>query len=266
MPITEVGYLNPEWKGRTEPPRILSGATRRANTSPQSVEVHDARALAEAGGLDLDTNGFIHARHRSSVTDFRDPAQIRDVYLHEMSELLSGLTGADQVFAHFFAPIRSENPEFFFGAYSLYMHCDYALSVEQKRIREVLKLHNSPLAEAAPGWDFAWYNVWRPIDHEVQARPLTLLDASTLDPADVVEYRPTDDEFASLPVFDERQRLYYFPRMQTDEVAIFKQLDTRRERAQVCPHTSFHDPDSPPDALPRRSIELRLMCAFAPEA
>ena len=265
MPSTEVGYLNRVWKDRPELPRILSGDTRRANTSSQQVEIHDARPLAAAGALDLDIQGFVHATHPTTVTDFRDPAQIQEVYIPEMAEFVGNLTGADEVFAHFFAPIRSENPEFFFGAYSLFMHCDYALRVEQKRTREVLRMNESPLAESAEGWHFAWYNVWRPIDHEVQARPLTLLDASTLEAADLIDYRPTEKEFGSLPVFNEAQRLYYFPCMQTDEVAIFKQLDTRRERAQACPHTSFEDPESPPDALPRRSIELRLMCAFAPE-
>ncbi len=49
-----------------------------------------------------------------------------------------------------------------------------------------------------------------------------------------------------------------------DEVLIFKQLDSRPDKAQVCPHTSFVHPDTAPDALERRSIELRMMCAFAP--
>ena len=59
MPITEVGYLNNEWKHRSERPRIRSGAARRANTSPRTGDVHDARPLDEAGVLDLDTNGFV---------------------------------------------------------------------------------------------------------------------------------------------------------------------------------------------------------------
>ena len=103
------------------------------------------------------------------------------------------------------------------------MHCDYAPSVEAKRIREVLQRHESPLAQDAQGWHFAWYNLWRPIDYEVQSRPITIMDASTLAPEDVVEYRPTDDEIASMPVFNEEQRLYYFPRMQTGEILLSTQ-------------------------------------------
>lgn len=266
MVRAQIGYLNAEWKGRDERPKIVSGAARRANTSARDVQIHDARPLQADGSLDLDGMGFVLAHHRSAVTDFRDPDQIERIYIPEMSALLRTLTGADEIFAHAFAPLRSESPEKFLNAYSLYVHCDYADRLAGRITRKLLEAHGSPLADAAEGWEFAWYNLWRPIEREVQRDPLTLIDASTLDPADIVEYHPAEGEdgIASLPVFNEKQRAYYFPRMQTDEVAVFKQLDTRRDRAQVCPHTSFQDPDSPPDALARRSIELRLMCAFAP--
>ena len=47
MPSTEVGYLNAEWKHRSDLPRILSGETRRANTSLREVEIRDARPRPE---------------------------------------------------------------------------------------------------------------------------------------------------------------------------------------------------------------------------
>ena len=260
---TQVGYVNSEWKGREERPRILSGSTRRANTSLQDVEIHDARPLRARGDLDLDTNGFVLVQHPTRFADFRDRERILQTYLPEMCELLRGLTGAQEIFAFDFAPLRSENPDSFLGAYSLYMHCDYADSIQPFLNQKIMRDAGSPLADDAEGWEFAWYNLWRPVDYEVQTRPLTLIDARTVDPSDIIEYYPAEENFASLPVYDDKQRLYYFPRMQTDEVAIFKQADTRRERAQVCPHTSFDDPDAAPHALPRRSIELRLMCAFA---
>ena len=126
---------------------------------------------------------------------------------------------------------------------------------------------SSPLEDEMERWDFAWYNVWQPIDHEVVQNPLTLLDASTLDPDSVVEYFATkgDEGIASLPIHSSEHRLYYFPRMQTDEVVVFKQLESRPDRATVCPHTSFYDPAAADDAVGRRSIEMRVMCAFPRE-
>ncbi len=265
----QVGYLNSEWKGREERPKIISGKTRRANTSPRTVQIEDARPLHERNALDLDRNGFTLVRHRSSVRDFRDSREVTQKYFPEMAALLRDVTGADQVFAHAYYQLRSEDPENFLNAYSLYVHCDYAVRLSGSMTKGLLREHASPLADDARGWSFAWYNIWRPIEREVQKNPLTLLDASTLDPADVIEYHPAEggeDMVASLPVYNERQRLYYFPRMQTDEVLVFKQLDSRPDKAQVCPHTSFEHPNTPQDALERRSIELRMMCAFAPAA
>ncbi len=263
----QVGYLNSEWKGREERPKILSGTTRRANTSPRTVQIEDARPLHERDALDLDRSGFTLVRHRSSVRDFRDSREVRQKYLPEMAALLRSVTGADQVFPHAYYQLRSEDPENFLNAYSLYVHCDYAVRLSGTLGQGLLREHDSPLADDTDGWSFAWYNIWRPIEREVQTNPLTLLDASTLDPADVVEDHPaegSEDMVASLPIFNERQRLYYFPRMQTDEVLVFKQLDTRPDKAQVRSHTSFEHPNTPRDALERRSIELRMMCAFAP--
>ena len=130
--------------------------------------------------------------------------------------------------------------------------------------RDQLKRHQSPLLGEMERWDFAWYNVWQPIDREVVQNPLTVLDASTVDAEGVVEYVVTEtgEGIASLPLPSPAHRLYYFSRMQTDEVIVFKQLDSRPDVAQVCPHTSFYDPAAPDDAPGRRSIEMRVMCAF----
>ena len=263
MPRATVGYLNSEWKLRSDRPRVLSGETRRANTSPQEVDIEDARPLQDSGRLDLDTNGFVLAEHRSAVSDFRDPDQIKKVYVGEMTELLQGLTGADHLFWFNFSPLRSEDPDHFLSAYSLYMHCDYSPKVRNGLIRALLQRRGSELAHEQESWDFAWFNLWRPVDWDVETRPLTIADATTIDPDDVLEYHPAEGALAAMPVHDAAQRLYYFPGMRTDEVAVFKQLDTRNDQAQVCPHTSFDDPDSHPDGRPRRSFELRLMCAFA---
>ena len=264
MVRTQVAYLEAEWKLRPDRPRIDTRETRLAVTSPVDVEVHDARPAQRTGMLDLDTNGFVLAQHESAVTDFRDRDRIRDTYVPEMSELLSSLTGADDVFWFPFAPLRNEAPDDFFAAYSQYMHCDYAPLAADRLTTDLLRRANSPLADDHAGWDFAWFNLWRPVDWQVEMRPLTIVDASTVDPSDIVEYRPAPDALASLPVHEDQHRLSYFPAMQTNEVAIFKQLDSRPDRAMVCPHTSFVDPDSPIDARPRRSFEIRLVCAFAP--
>ena len=53
--------------------------------------------------------------------------------------------------------------------------------------------------------------------------------------------------------------------LRPEEVLVFKLCDTDRERVQWTAHTAFDDPASPPDAAPRRSIELRTLAFFPGE-
>ena len=48
--------------------------------------------------------------------------------------------------------------------------------------------------------------------------------------------------------------------MTTSEALLFKGFDTRPDLPRFVPHASFRHPDTPDDAPPRESIELR---AFA---
>jgi hypothetical protein len=51
--------------------------------------------------------------------------------------------------------------------------------------------------------------------------------------------------------------------MQPDEALLIKCFDSETDgRARFSAHTSFEDPSSPADALPRVSIELRTIAFF----
>ena len=50
-----------------------------------------------------------------------------------------------------------------------------------------------------------------------------------------------------------------------DEALVFKQYDSRNAAGTEvlqCPHIAFHDDGAPADAPPRRSVEVRVCCAF----
>ena len=58
-------------------------------------------------------------------------------------------------------------------------------------------------------------------------------------------------------------RWYYYPQMQRDEALVFKVYDSQKDgRSRFTPHTSFADPDTPADAPPRQSIEVRTLAFF----
>ncbi len=264
----QVRYLNEEWRHRHDIPQIGDRESRRANTSKHVVSIHDARPQLERGEIDLDANGFALLRHASAVQDFQDDAEVKAVYYPEIVALAKRATGAVQVFVNQHV-IRTEDKTDFNKAYARFLHCDYSLEDARAAASRILDKQGLAAADY-DDMDFAWYNAWQPFDNVVLRNPLALVDAASLAMNDIVDYQYTGYSQASqdavqgkssMPARNPAHRFYYVSRMSPEEVLFFKQLDTRR-RGGACPHTSFDDPTSPPDAPPRRSIETRLMAVF----
>jgi hypothetical protein len=269
-----IRFVKDSWKDIPGIPRIDSRDERRANTEFQDVRIIDARPLQERAELGLDTNGFILTRHETALADFSDRAAIATTYLPEMCALIASLAGAEAVFPVNYL-IRSEkplSPSDWVNAYARYMHLDYNEPRALDTMREHLVRNGYADAVRAQSFEFddplerlpyaaAIYGCWQPIEREVQRNPLTLIDARSLEDRDLVDYI-IEGSLGALPVYRPEQRLYYFPRMQTDEIIVFKHMDTRAGHARWCPHTSFDDPNSPADPLGRRSIETRVVAVF----
>ena len=256
----KVRYINAEWRNREDSPRIGSRESRRAMTSFQDVLVHDVRAEFQAGQIDLDRSGFTLCENLTECGDFRDDAVIEQRYHPEMIELIQGVSGADHVFvrAHL---VRTEIPTDFNDGYARFVHCDYNIRLIEELAHELLARYD---VEPKPNWTYAWYNTWQPFDHQVQKNPLAMIDWQSLPFEDVIDYYYTGrglDSLTAAPVYSPDHRFCYFPEMETTETLVIKQLDARPGRAAYCPHTSFDLPGSD-DALPRRSIETRLLAVF----
>ncbi|WP_328311776.1 hypothetical protein OG432_16955 [Streptomyces sp. NBC_00442] len=258
-PLTaNVRYLAPEWCDSETAPNIGDWQAMAAATVEHSVPIENARDI-EYG---LDTTGFTLTRHETSV-DFRDESAIVAQYFTELAPLVRERTGADEVFVtHHF--VRWGEPEDFEAGYAGFLHGDKGLDdpygYTDARMAE-LDIRLAPDQEYA----FAWYNTWQPVDREVSQHPLVVMDARSVPREDIHDYFYTsigNHPPESAPGFAEGHRFFYFPRMQTNEVLMFKQLDTRPDRAPTCLHSAFEDPTAPADAPLRRSIEVRWMCAF----
>ena len=263
MVPVEVRYLNAEWRDRTEIPVVGDRRSRRANTAKHAVEVHDARDGLASGELTLDTNGFALLRHASAVRNFRDDRAIREIYYPEIVALAMRTTGAREVIITQHV-VRTEDTSDFNKAYARFVHCDYSLDDPRDLAGRALArrgLDRRGYAES----EFAWFNSWQPFDHAVARNPLAVVDASTVRPEYVVDYHYTGYGHkgkSAMPVPDPGHRFYYVSNLRTDELLLLKQQDTREGLSKVCPHTSFDDPTSPPDAPPRRSIEVRMIAVF----
>ncbi len=259
----EVRYLNEEWRERTDKPRIGSKSDRLAVTAKHSVVIEDAYPRCRGGELDLDVAGFTLVNHSSTVRDFHDPEQVEKAYYAEMTELAKRTVGADEVFVTQHV-VRTEDTSDFNKAYARFIHCDYSVADPRATAYQLLESRGLDTAQYESA-EFAWYNTWQPIERPATKNPLTVIDAASIADGDIVDYLYTGfkaDGLSSMPVRDPAHRFYYFPDMQTDELLVIKQLDTRSGHAMACPHTSFDDATADPAALPRRSVEVRLMCVF----
>jgi hypothetical protein len=241
-----------------EPPPGVPRTTGKAE--PHSVLVRNARL---ADQLSLDREGFQLVNHETAVQDFYDRAQVQQVYYREIEQLLKQATGAEKVvvFDHQVRNIqlyrRGEKQA---RDYASTVHNDYTAKSGPRRVRDHLPTEE---AEERLQHRFAEINVWRPIRGPVEASPLALCDALSIEakdfvPADLV-YRDKVGEVYRF-TYNPRHRWFYFPRLERNEAILLKCYDSKEDgRARFSAHTAFDDPTSGPDAPPRESIEVRAL-------
>ena len=205
--------------------------------------------VAAAGGSAVPRRAGLRSAQQQStaVHDFYDQAEIRAVYYPEMERFVRDLTGASRalMFDHTLRsaqanaggelrePVRA-------------VHNDYTFGSGPQRLRDLLP------AEVARKQRFAIYNTWRPIRGTVYDTPLALCDARTIAPGDLIatemRYRDRIGETFAL-AFNPDHRWYYAPRMQRDEIFLFKCFDSAPNGGPpFTAHTAFDDPTSPPGA------------------
>ncbi len=237
---------------------------RRGRYEPRKVAIRDGRPILRA--LSLDKQGFALRGHATKVADFYDDAEVRRVYYPEIDRLVRDATGASKVLI-FDHTLRNTAPERQIGRRikdaAASVHNDYTEKSAPRRVRDLL---DPAEAEARLKRRYVEINVWRPIAGPVQAWPLAVCDASSVDPHDLVasERRYPDRVGETYAVtYNPRHRWFYFPRMQRDEVLLIKCFDSATDgRARLAVHTAFEDPATPAGAPPRESIEVRTFAFF----
>ncbi len=236
---------------------------RNTRGDRRRVEIADARALRPPA--DLDREGFALVRRRSSACDLYAEAEVRSVYFGEVEAWVREATGATRVlvFDHNVRSAeRAERGEEGAQRPVRFVHNDYTEESAPRRVRDLLGAEAGQLLRHR----FAVINVWRPIRGPVLETPLAICDARSIRPRELVttELRYPDrvGEVYSL-TFAPEHRWFYFPRMQADEVLLIKCYDSEPGLARFTAHTAFDDPESPPGAALRESIEVRTLAFFA---
>jgi hypothetical protein len=225
------------------------------------VPIRDARPIL--GDITLDRHGFELVRHRSAVRDFYNDDEVKRIYYPEAERLLKAATGASRVFVFDHMTRRRAISADGTGDGRRQpvtrVHVDHTARSGPQRVRDLLADEAEELLQGR----VQIVNVWRPIKGPLLDAPLAVCDAASVEPNDLVPsdlvYPHRVGETYSV-TYRPSHRWFYFPNMRTDEALLLKCYDSKQDgRARFAPHTAFIDPNTPPDAPPRESIELRAL-------
>ncbi len=248
-----------------EPPPGVPQRTGRGEE--HWVRIRDARPLI--GRLSLDKEGFVLLRHQTAMTNFYNEEEIKSVYYPECERVMREATGAVRVVA-FDHIVRNAAVAAIKGSAikmpAKRVHNDYTAWSSPQRVRDLMGAEAEELLENR----FAIINLWRPIRGPLLESPLALCDAESLAEENLIandlKYPDRTGETYSI-TYNPDQRYYYFPKMQPDEAVLIRCFDSALKGPhRFSAHTGFDDPESPADAPPRESIEVRTLVFFPPGA
>lgn len=238
--------------------------SRKGRYVDQEISIFDGRPIAK--DLTLDENGFTLTRLPTAVKDFYDNDEVLSVYYPEMEEIVKQATGCSKVvvFDHTIR-VDDENAQADRKVRGPVknMHNDFTRNSAPQRVRDLLPADE---AEARLKKRFGSLNIWRPIVGPVETSPLTICGWDTLDENNLIpaERRYQNRLGGVLHLsHNPDQRWFYFPKMETEEVVLLKCFDSLEDgTAKWTCHGSFKDPNTPANARPRESIEIRTLYFF----
>lgn len=260
--LAELNFYDPP-KTDEKPHRYMYAHEPQRNfgEAPHVVPINDIRG--HESEYTLDKNGFQVVKYRTAEKDFKDEEQIKSGYYKEVEELLKKVTGAHKVliFDHTIRraiPGQADTPSSR-GPVGM-VHIDQTPWAGEERVR----IHAGDEAEKLLKERVRIINVWRPINGKVVDHPLALGDYRSVDwEKDLVpvalKYENRDGETYSVK-YSDKLRFYYKSEIDSDEVYLIKCYENKLDgRARLTPHTAFTDPNTPDDAKPRESIEVRAL-------
>ncbi|MEO6022397.1 MAG: CmcJ/NvfI family oxidoreductase [Burkholderiales bacterium] len=230
-------------------------------TDTQEVTVHNA--WPKVNEFSLDREGFALKPFATPFDQYDDDAAVRSAFYADVVAFVKANTGAQrvEVFDH---TIRKRDP----GQQTtvqrpavMLVHSDYTIKSGPQRVRDLLPDEADEILKRR----VAFYNVWKPLFNRVEELPLGVCDSQSVAADDWIimelKYRERTGEIY-VTRHSPAHKWYYFPYMETDQALMLKTYDSETDRARFMPHSAFEDPNTPPGALSRQSIEVRTMAFF----
>ncbi|QIM51728.1 CmcJ/NvfI family oxidoreductase [Hydrogenophaga crocea] len=265
----QVGYLD-EFASKPEiylcqPPRGVEA--ENCSTDLRWVDIEDVRSRDRMPTLEHD--GFMFMRDGLPDIDFRDPEQVKARYYPVIAQLALQATGGQSAFV-FDHLVRQRDPgmnlhrfgergaDVKVGALGR-VHNDY--SEESGRRRLALVMDSLGLDQRPRRYCIV--NLWRSIGGVIEDSPLAFCAAQSVSTQDLVaaklHYGHRTGEIYLLR-FNPGHRWYHLDAMDTHDVAVFKQFDSRVSGvSRFVPHSAFDLPQAKSAKSRRRSVEARVL-------
>jgi hypothetical protein len=203
--------------------------------------------------------------HKTAVSDFFAKDRLEADYYPEVEQLIKRISGAARVVVFDYtlrSGDESEREAKLVREPILSAHNDYTEWSGPQRVRDLLPDEAETLLKNR----FAIIQVWRAVNQPIESNPLAIADARSVEFEDllIAERRYPNRVGQTYRLrYNAQHRWFYFPRMQRDEALVFKVFDSAKDRARFTAHTAIADPNTPPGARPRQSIEARALAFFA---
>ena len=234
-------------------------------TDAQEVEIHNAWLRVES--LSADREGIELHDFAAPFDQFDDDNAIKTQFYPQVVDFVRRHSGASRVVV-FDHTIRKRLPADLKQQTSvqrpavMLVHSDYTPASGPQRVRDIVPDDAEKLLQGR----VAFFNVWKPLYRRVEELPLTMCDASTHAPADMLrmdlKYKKRTGEIYVMR-YSSAHKWFYFPQMEPTQALLLKTYDSETDgRARFMGHSAFEDPTSKPDAPRRESIEVRTMAFF----
>ncbi|KAL6788103.1 methyltransferase [Trichoderma camerunense] len=276
---TSMRFIEP-WARRGEIPFIRTNAPTgydymNFNWVEHDVNVTDARPMKQE--FQLDQHGFAYRDDSEGGSPSmlqllrnNNVDEVKAQYYPHVEKLIQEVTGASRVII-FDHTSRRRRPEM--GAYenptgkeqpATMVHCDQSTKGALRRLEQNVPGDLQDVLKKR----VVMINVWRPLRGPVVDWPLATMDYRSCDP-DLIY--PTDlldkaDGYRGQTVtfgHSDKQKWYYLDGHRTDEVTLIKIWDNKNDVVgKLCPHAAFKHPNTPIEAPPRESVEVRCFAIF----
>ena len=231
---------------------------------PVEMDITDARRQQ----ITLDGAGFTLVEHRSAVADFADRQAVDAIHRQEIVELITGLSGANQVLVNSPGLLRFSEKLALSGVYDNSRPARFAHVDISDATARIFAQRAAPAGRRLAR--FTHYNVWRAISAPPQDVPLAVCDARSLSAGDLIAADAVFDSpgkpewsFEGIVVAHAPQhRWHWYPDMGREEALVFKTHDSDLARAHCVPHVAFDNASCPENTAPRVSIEMRALALW----